>query len=120
MDEQHISDVHAQRVGRFFADLMTTLAEDGVEGAESAAAARALWHATQGEQNPRRLDLDPETLVHGLATVTVALAGELVAARRAAGASGTSIADVWRDVRRALEPTACAEAELGTGAIDLT
>jgi hypothetical protein len=120
MNELPISDAHTQRLGRFFADLMATLAEDGVEGAESAAAARALWHATQGEQNPRRLDLDSETLVHGLATVSVALAGELVAARRAAGAAGASIADVWRDVRRALEPTACPEADAGTGAIDLT
>jgi hypothetical protein len=120
MDELHIPDADAQRLGRFFADVMATLAEDGVEGAESAAAARALWGATQGEQSPRRLDLGSETLVHGLAAVAVALARELVAVRRAAGAAGSSLADVWRDVGRALEPTARPEAESGVGAIDLT
>ena len=120
MDELHIPDAQAQRLGRFFADLMATLAEDGVEGADSAAGARALWHATQGEQSPRRVDLDSETLVHGLAAVAVALAQELVAARRAAVAPGSSLAEVWRDVERALEPTAYPEAESAAGAIDLT
>jgi hypothetical protein len=89
-------------VGRFFADLMATLAEDGVGGAESAEAIGRLWQARAG--GPAGLELDAETLVHGIGAVAVALAAELVAARRAAGSPDLMPADVWQEVVRALEP----------------
>jgi hypothetical protein len=105
VDELRLSDPVARRLGRFFADLMVTLAEDGVGGAESAEAIGTLWQ-TQTPTNrvgPAGFELDAETLVHGIGAVAIALADELVAVRRAAGAPDLTATDVWQEVARALD-----------------
>ena len=103
MDELRLSDPVARRVGRFFADVMVTLAEDGVGGAESADAIRALWQSRTAGDGPATLELDAETLVHGIGAVAIGLAEELVAARRAAGTADVTLMDVWLEVVGALE-----------------
>ena len=103
VDELRLSDPVARRVGRFFADLMVTLAEDGVGGAESADAIRALWRSRTAGDGPASLELDAETLVHGIGAVAIGLAEELVAARRAAGTADVTLMDVWLEVVGALE-----------------
>jgi hypothetical protein len=120
VDDLHLSDADAQRLGRFFADLMLTLAEDGVAGTESAEAMRTLWHATPGHPSPAQLDLGAETLVHGLGGVAVALAGQLVVERQASGHPGASVSEVWREVGSALSPPAGSVEEPGTGTSDPT
>jgi hypothetical protein len=104
VDELRLADPVARRVGRFFADLMVTLADDGTDPAESAEAISALWRSSAPEGGPSDLDLDAESLVHGVGAVAIALADELVAARRAAGAVHVTAADVWVEVALALEP----------------
>jgi hypothetical protein len=116
VDELKLSDPVARRVARFFTDLMVTLADDGADAVESADAISTLWSTRTSEAGPAGLELDAETLVHGLGAVAIALADELVAVRRAAGATCLTAVDVWAEVARALEP-----AQLpGTGEIDLT
>ena len=73
------------RLGRFFADLMVTLSEDGVGGDDAADAVRALWQSRTPGDAAASPELDAATLVHGIGAVAVALAEEVVAARRAAG-----------------------------------
>jgi hypothetical protein len=120
VDDLHLSDADAQRLGRFFADLMLTLAEDGVAGTESAEAMRTLWHPTPGRPSPAHLDLGAETLVHGLGGVAVALAGQLVVERQASGHPGASVSEVWREVGSALSPPTGSVHEPGTGTNDPT
>jgi hypothetical protein len=120
VDDLNLSDADAQRLGRFFADLMLTLAEDGVAGTESAEAMRNLWHATPGRPSPAHLDLGTETLVHGLGGVAVALAGQLVVERQASGHPGASVTEVWREVGSALDPHTDSLDEPGTGTDDPT
>jgi hypothetical protein len=119
VDELGLSDPVAQRLGRFFADLMVTLAEDGVAGAESADAVRALWQSRTSAGVPATLELDAEILVHGIGAVAVALAEEVVAARRAAGIPDVTLTDVWLDVVLALTPERLDDVESG-GGIDLS
>ena len=102
MDDLTLLDAEAQRVARFFADLMITMAEGGVEGAASAEAVRALWGATSQHSGPGS-QLDTEVLVHGLSAVAAALAGQLALERSAAGAPGAGLAEVWHEVGRALD-----------------
>jgi hypothetical protein len=104
VDELALVDADAQRVARFFADLMLTLAEGGVGGAESAEAVRALWHATSEQVDVTGMELDPQALVHGLVAVAAAIAGQLAAERGAVGAPGASVVAVWQEVGRALDP----------------
>ena len=119
MDKLCLSDPVAQRLGRFFADLMVTLAEDGMGGAESADSVRALWRTWPSGEGPASLDQDADTLVHGIGAVAVALAEEVVAARRAAGAADVTVTDVWLEVGRALEPELLDDVGSGNGVIDL-
>ena len=116
MDELQLSDPVARRVARFFADLMVTLADDGAGAAESADAISTLWSTRTSGAGPAGLELDAETLVHGLGAVAIALADQLVAIRRSAGAGDLTSVDVWAEVARALEP----ERLQDTGEIDLT
>ena len=118
MDELRLADPVARRVGRFFADLMVTLAEDGVDGAESADAVRALWHSRTSGEGPAILELDAETLVHGIGAVAVALAEELVTARRDSGGTDVTLTDVWSEVLRALEPARLDDVGSGGGVVD--
>jgi hypothetical protein len=119
VDDLRLADPVARRVGRFFADLMVTLAEGGVGGAESAEAIGRLWQSRAHAAGPAGLELDAETLVHGIGAVAVALADELVAARRAAGSPDLMPADVWHEVVRALDPEPLDDAASG-GVIDLS
>jgi len=119
VDEVRLSDPVARRLGRFFADLMATLAEDGVGGAESVDAVRALWQSRTSGDRPASLEQDAETLVHGIGAVAVALAEEVVAARRVAGASDESLTDVWLEVVRALGPERLDDVGSGGGVMDL-
>jgi hypothetical protein len=116
VDELRFSDPNAQRVGRFFADLMVTLAGDGVGGAESAEAIGTLWQAPADPAGP---GLTAGTLVHGIGAVAGALADELAAARRAMGAADLTAADVWQEVARALDPVSFDDAGADDGAIEL-
>ena len=57
--------------------------------------------------------------MHGIGAVAVALAEEVVAARRAAGATDLTITDVWLEVVGALEPERLGDVGSGSRAIDL-
>jgi hypothetical protein len=104
VDELAIVDPDAQQLARFFVDLMLTMAEGGVEGAESVEAVGALWHGTQDRPSRVGAELDAATLVLGLGAVAAALAGQVVSERRAAGRSGATAADVWGELARAVAP----------------
>ena len=119
MDDVRLSDAGAHRLARFVADLMATLADDGVVGAESAEAASALWHPTPGHASPAGQDLDTATLVHGLIGVSAALVAQLVTERRAAGYDAATSAEVWREVGVALDTAGLDDEETSTGTLDL-
>ena len=106
-------------ISRFFADLMVTLAKDGAGGAESAAAISTLWQARTNHTGLAGVELDAETLVHGIGAVAIALAGELVAVRRAAGAPDLTHADVWQEIAQALDPERLHDVGSSGGVIDL-
>ena len=97
---------------------MVTLAEDGAGGAEAADAVRALWRAGR-PATAWQPELDAATLVHGIGAVAVALAEEVVAARRAAGATELTVTDVWLEVVGALEPERLGDVGSGSSVIDL-
>ena len=90
MEHLDISDPDAQRVARFFADLMLTLADDDVGGSESVDLVRTLWRGGLG--------IDIETLVQGVGGVAAALADQLAAERRDAGRADASAAAVWHEI----------------------
>ena len=119
MDELRLSDPIAQQLGRFFADLMVTLAEDGVGGGEATDAVRALWQSRTSGDAPAGPELDAATLVHGIGAVAVALAEEVVAARRAAGTTDVTVTGVRLEVVGALQPARLDDVGSGSGAIDL-
>jgi hypothetical protein len=119
VDDLRLSDPVARRLGRFFADLMVTLAEDGTGGAEAADAVRALWESRTSGNGPASPEPDTATLVHGIGAVAVALAEEVVAARRVAGDIDVTVTDVWLEVVGAFEPARLGDVGSGSGAIDL-
>ena len=88
-------------------------------GPESADTVRALWQSRTSGDGPASLELDAETLVHGIGAVAAALAEEVVAARRVAGATDVTVTDVWLEVGRALEPEWLDDVGSGSGVIDL-
>ena len=99
-------DPEVVRVGRLFADLMLTLAEDGVGGAEAvtltaplSAALQAIDLTSEPVKAPR---LCPESTVAGLTMVCGLLAEQLVAERRARG-QASCLATVWSEVLADLE-----------------
>jgi len=94
-------DPEVVRVGRLFADLMLTLAEDGVGGAEAvtltaplSAALQTLDLTAEPVRPPR---LCPEGTVAGLTMVCGLLADQLVAERRARG-QASCLATVWSEL----------------------
>jgi hypothetical protein len=117
VNELRLSDPVAQRVGRFFADLMLTLIEDGDRGVATAETVAALWLSPSTGVGPAHLERDAQTLVHGIGAVAAMLAEELTATRRAHGAPDATAADAWREVVTALAATpgggAGSDAELG-------
>ena len=119
MDELHVSDPVARRLGCFFADLMVTLAEDGVQGVQAAEAVRVLWQARASVGGTAGLEMDVETVVHGLAAVAAALADEVVATRRATGSPDVSLADVWLELVCALDQKGPGAAGSLSGGVDL-
>jgi hypothetical protein len=116
--DMRLSDAGAHRLALFVADLMATLADDGVVGAESAEAASALWHATPRHVPGAGLDLDAATLVHGLTGVSALLVAQLVDQRRAAGCATATSAQVWREVAAALDAKSDDSEETSTGTFD--
>ena len=98
---------------------MVTLAEDGIEGAEAADAVRALWQSRTSGDGPASPQIEAATLVHGIGAVAVALAGEVVAARRKGGTRDVTVTDVWLEVVAALEPARLGDVGFGSGVIDL-
>ena len=119
MDELGLSDPVARRLGRFFADLMVTLSEDGVGGDVAADAVRALWQRRTSGDAAASPELDAATLVHGIGAVAVALAEEVVAARRVAGGTDLTVTDVWLEVGRALGAERLGDIGSGSRVIDL-
>jgi hypothetical protein len=119
VDDLRLSDPVARRLGRFFADLMVTLAEDDVGGADSADAIRALWQSGTSGEGTATLELDAETLVHGIGAVAIGLAEELVAARRAAGTADVTLMAVWLEVASALDEVCLDEVESDGDVVDL-
>ena len=110
MTEPSAHDPDAVRVGRLFADLMLTLAEDGVRGAEAVALTTPLSTALQTidltadpVQRPR---LRAETTVAGLTMVCGLLADQLVAERRERG-QASCLATVWTELLEAMPPPGC-------------
>jgi hypothetical protein len=113
MHELELSSPDAARLARLFVDLMLTLAEDGVGDIESVETITSLW--APGPGRPPHLDVTPDTLVHGLGAVSVALAHILAAEREASGRLDASVAAVWREVELALpQPTAYGERTSGS------
>jgi hypothetical protein len=92
------SDPVARRLGRFFADLMVTLAEEGTDGAEAPDAVGVLWRDRRSRRRPGE---------------------EAVAARRAAGTTDVTVTDVWLEVAGALQPARLDDVGSGSGAIGL-
>ncbi|MGZ4608669.1 MAG: hypothetical protein ACXV4A_04775 [Actinomycetes bacterium] len=94
---------HLQRAVRFVADLMGTLAEGDVHGAEAAAQLAGLWAA----RAPSAIsDLDTETLLAAFVCVASTLAQMLATERHDAGRSDACSVAVWRDLAPAWEPGA--------------
>ena len=99
-------DPEVVRVGRLFADLMLTLAEDGVGGAEAVtltaplSAALQVHDLTAEPARPPRLC--PASTVAGLTMVCGLLAEQLVAERRARG-QASCLATVWGELLADLE-----------------
>src|SRR3954454_2984891 len=120
MDELPLGDPTAQRLARFFADLMLTLGEDGVGGEEAAEARAGLWHSDPGHVGRGGADLDLRTVVHGLGAVAAALAGQLAVERRATGRACATAAEVWDEVGRALDSRAPYDSAPGNGTVHLT
>ena len=118
IDDVRLSDADAQRLARFVADLMATLANDGVAGPESAQAISALWYATPSPVRHAGLDIDAATLVHGLTGVSAALVAQLVTERRANGRAGATSAAVWREVAAALDTADDDSEGSATGTLD--
>jgi hypothetical protein len=102
MDHVHFSSPDAQRVARFFTDLMLTLAEGDVDGSESVELVRTLWRGAPDQVPGSNLEVDTETLLQAFGGVAAALTDQLVAERRAAGDAGASTAQVWREVETVL------------------
>lgn len=107
MTEPSAHDPQTVRAGRLFADLMLTLAEDDVRGAEAVALTAPLSAAlqtidltTEPAQGPR---LCPDSTVAGLTMVCGLLAEQLVAERRERGQQ-TCLATVWGEVLAAMQP----------------
>ena len=98
---------------------MVTLAEDEVGGDEATDAVRALWQSRTSGDAPASPELDAPTVVHGIGAIAVALAEEVVAARRAAGATDVTVTDVWLEVVGALQPARLGDVGSGSGTIDL-
>jgi hypothetical protein len=116
-DESEHPDPGPARVGRFFVDLMLTLSEDQLGGRESADLVGALWRRTAvAHRAGCRLESDPEMLVRGLAAVAAALADRLVAERRAAGRTDTTLAQVWSEVGGSMSSCAPVCGEVARGA----
>jgi hypothetical protein len=106
MTDRVVHDPEAVRAGRLFADLMLTLAEDGVSGAEAvalttplSAALQTLDLTTAPQQQPR---LCPETTVAGLTVVCGMLADQLVTERRERG-QDTCLVSVWSELVAAMQ-----------------
>ena len=104
-------DPEAVRVGRLFADLMLTLAEDGVRGAEAvtltaplSAALQTIDLTAEPVQPPR---LCPESTVAGLTMVCGLLADQLVAERRAPWAGQLPGDGLERAARDLQSPAGC-------------
>ena len=113
MTELGLSNPDAARLARLFVDLMLTLAEDDGGDIDALDAISALW--APGPAGPANLDLTPETSVHGLGAVSVALARLLAAEREVSGRPGASVVAVWRDVEAALPlPTSYGERTSGS------
>jgi len=102
-------DPEVVRVGRLFADLMLTLAEDGIGGAEAVTLTAPLSAALQAHDlkaepaKPPRLC--PESTVAGLTMVCGLLADQLVAERRARGQAGCLVT-VWSELLNDLQSRA--------------
>jgi hypothetical protein len=119
MDHVHFPDPDAQRVARFFTDLMVTLAEDDVDGPESVELVRTLWRGAPDQVPGSGLDVDTETLLQAFGGVATALAHQLVAERRAGGRADASTAEVWREVEAVLSEAGSAYDDgLSTGTVD--
>jgi hypothetical protein len=107
MDEPHPHDEDALQVGRLFADLMLTLAEDGVRGAEAVALTTPLATALQSVEPPaepgQRRRICAETTVAGLTLVSGLLADKLVAERRERGQQGSCLTAVWTELVAAMQ-----------------
>jgi hypothetical protein len=119
MDPVHLSDPDAQKVARFFADLMLTLAEGDVDGAESVELVRTLWRGTPDQLPAGSLDVDADTLLQAFGGVAAALAHQLAAERRASGRVDASTAEVWREVEAVLSDAGSGyEDGWSTGTVD--
>ena len=107
MTEPSAHDPEAVRVGRLFADLMLTLAEDGVSGAEAVGLTTPLSAALQTldltTEPPRQPRLCPESTVAGLTMVCSLLADQLVAERRERG-QASCLATVWSELLATMQP----------------
>ena len=107
MTEPSAHDPQAVRVGRLFADLMLTLAEDGVGGAEAVALTTPLSTALQTidltAEPAKPPGLCPDSTVAGLTMVCGLLADQLVAERRERG-QASCLATVWTELLEAMPP----------------
>src|SRR5688572_28245210 len=100
MHELELPTPDAARLARLFVDLMITLAADGVGDLDAVDTISSLWATGQG--GPAHLEVTPETMVHGLGSVSVALVRALAAEREASGRPDAGVTAVWREIEAAL------------------
>jgi hypothetical protein len=103
MDHPDAHEGDAVRATRFYVDLMVTLSEDDIHGAEAIDLLRPLWGnrpaaATGG--TPPETEVDAK--LTAWATIAEAMAEMVAAERRNSGRADSSLADVWRDLQLAM------------------
>jgi hypothetical protein len=106
MDNPPAHEADAARAERFFVDMMITLAEDQIAGAEAVEMLRPLWADPESSLGGEtRLTMDAEAMLTAWARIAGAMAQLLADERRANGRPDSSVTDVWRQLQIAVDPT---------------
>jgi hypothetical protein len=107
MDNPPAHEADAARAQRFFVDMMITLTEDRIAGAEAVEMLRPLWadpEATKGG-GEHRLKIGADAMLTAWARIAEAMAQLLADERRESGRTDSSVTDVWRQLQIAMDPT---------------
>jgi hypothetical protein len=103
MDDPTAHEGESLRATRFYVDLMLTLSEDDVHGAEAVDLLRSLWDGQQSVPTIGASSVpDVDAKLTAWATIAEALAKMVAAERRDSGRADCSLSDVWRDLQLAI------------------